>query len=348
MQVRSDQLQQSLAKRLAPVYLVAGAEPLLVQESRDFILQAAKQQGYLERNVHEVGKSFDWETLNSAGMEQSLFSSRSILDLRMPSGKPGLAGGKALSEWAKGSHPDVLLVISCDEWDTASRKSRWAADIASAGVLVEIWPVKTQELPAWIDRRMRAAGLRPDRDAVNLLSGLVEGNLLAAQQEIDKLVMLDPAAEVDADMIRQSTANNARFGAFQLGESLLKGRADDCLRIATGLQRTGMAIQEVTGALNYQLGQLNAVFSAVQSGENEKDALDRLRVFKMAQPHFRQALSRLSGQQISNSFRALALLDRQGKGRASGDPWHTLNNLLIELCASGTRPVPARWAHRPA
>jgi len=346
MQVRSDQLQHSLAKRLAPVYLVAGAEPLLVQESRDLILRAARQQDYLERTVYEAGKSFDWGTLKSAGMEQSLFCSRKIIDLRIPSGKPGLVGGKALSEWAKGSRLDVLLVISCDEWDTPSRKSRWAADISAAGVLVEIWPVKAQELPAWIDRRMRAAGLRPDRDAVTLLSDLVEGNLLAAQQEIDKLVMLDPAAEVGAGMVRQSSANNARFGAFQLGESLLNGRAEDCLRIASGLQKTGIAIQEVTGALNYQLGQLDAVYFAVQSGESETDALDRLRIFKMAQPHFRQALSRVSGRQISNSFRALALLDRQGKGRAPGDPWQTLNHMLLDLCAGKTRPPASRAVRR--
>lgn len=341
MQVRSDQLQQSLGRRLAPVYLVAGAEPLLVQESRDLVLQAARQQDYHERAVYEAGKSFDWDTLTSAGMEQSLFSSRKVIDLRIPSGKPGPAGGKALSEWAKAPRPDVLLVISCDEWDTASRKSRWAADIAAAGVLVEIWPVKAQELPSWIDRRMRAAGLRPDRDAVALLADLVEGNLLAAQQEIDKLVMLDPAAEVDVGMVRQSTANNARFGAFQLGESLLNGRAEDCLKIAAGLQKTGIAIQEVTGALNYQLGQLDAVYQAVQSGESEKDALDRLRIFKMAQPHFRQALGRVSGRQISNSFRALALLDRQGKGRASGDPWQTLNHMMLDLCA-GNAHLPAK------
>ncbi|MGH8035606.1 MAG: DNA polymerase III subunit delta, partial [Lysobacterales bacterium] len=173
---------------------------------------------------------------------------------------------------------------------------------------------------------------------VDLLCDLVEGNLLAAQQEIDKLVMLDPGAQVDTEMIRQSTANNARFGAFQLGESLLGGKAGDCLKISAGLQRTGMAIQEVTGALSYQLAQLNALYCAVRSGESEKAALDRLRIFKMAQPLFRQALSRLSGRQIGNSFRALALLDRQGKGRARGDPWHTLNRMLLELCCGETRP----------
>ncbi|MGH8035286.1 MAG: DNA polymerase III subunit delta, partial [Lysobacterales bacterium] len=154
MHVRPDQLQQYLVKQFAPVYLVAGAEPLLVQESRDLILHAAKKHTYLERTVHEVGRNFDWDLLASADMERSLFSSRKVIDLRMPSGKPGQAGGRALSDWATGAHPDVLLVVSCDEWDTASRKSRWAGDMAAAGVLVEIWPVKAHDLPSWIERRM--------------------------------------------------------------------------------------------------------------------------------------------------------------------------------------------------
>lgn len=342
MQIRPEQLQQSLAKQLAPVYLVAGAEPLLVQESRDLVLDAARRNGFLERTVYEAGKNFEWDMLHSAGMEQSLFSTRKVIDLRLPSGKPGQSGGKAIADWVKTSRPDVLLLISCDEWDTASRKSRWASDVAAAGVLIEIWPVKTQELPAWIERRMRSAGLRPEQDAVFLLANLAEGNLLAAQQEIDKLMMLDPSGTVSAEMIRQSSANNSRFDAFRLGECLLAGRADNCLKVAAGLQRTGVAIQEVAGALNYQLTQLNAVHCAVHGGESEQAALDRLRVFRMAQPVFRDALRRLSGRQIGDSFRALALIDRQGKGRASGDPWQSLNGLLLKMCTGGARPGPGR------
>ena len=342
MQIRPEQLQRSLAKQLAPVYLIAGAEPLLVQESRDLVLGAARQHGYLERVVYEAGKNFDWAMLQSAGMEQSLFSIRKTIDLRLPSGKPGQSGGKALADWVKTSHPDVLLLVSCDEWDAASRKSRWASDVAKAGVLIEIWPVKAHELPAWIEQRMRSSGLQPERDAVGLLADLAEGNLLAAQQEIDKLVMFDPPGTVSAEMIRQSSANNSRFDAFRLGECVLAGRADDCVKVAAGLQRTGVAIQEVAGALSYQLGQLNAVYCAVHGGESESVALDRLRVFKMTQPAFRQALRRLSGRQIGDSFRALALLDRQGKGRAAGDPWHTLNGLLLEMCSGEACPGPGR------
>jgi len=343
MQIKPERLEQSLAGSLAPVYLVAGAEPLLVQESRDMIIAAAKREGYLERTVFEVNKGFDWEALQGAGMEQSLFSSRKISDLRLPSGKPGQAGGKILTDWAREPTPDVLLIVSCDSWDASSRKSRWAGEMAKSGVLVEIWPVKAHELPAWIERRMRAAGLTPERDAVALLAEWAEGNLLAAQQEIDKLTLLVPDGKVGMELVRQSAANSSRFDAFQLGECLLSGRAGDCLKVAASLQRTGVAIQAVSGALYYQLGQLEALFHAVHAGENEAQAFGRLRIFRMAQPAFRNALKRLSSRQIGDAFRSLALLDRQSKGRAGGDPWQTLDRMLLDLCAVSAGPRVARF-----
>lgn len=336
MNIKPELLAQTLPQSLAPLYLIAGPEPLLVQESRDLILHAAKEHGFLERNVHQVGSSFDWEELHSSAMEQSLFSSRKVIDIRLPTGKPGRDGGKFFTEWAKIPDPDRLLVVSCNEWASSSRKSGWAAKLAAVGVLVEIWPIKARELFAWIDRRLRAAGLKPEKEAVIQLADLVEGNLLAAQQEIDKLALLNPGGSVTTDDIRRSVANNSRFDGFRLGESVLSGQADECLKVASGLRRTGVAIQAVSGALYYQLSQLNAVRSAVQSGEDEARAFGRLRIFKMAQPSFRQALNRLSGEQIGDSFRALALVDRQGKGRAAGDPWQTLDHMLLALCTRST------------
>lgn len=345
MNIKPERLAQVLEKSLAPVYLVAGAEPLLVQESRDLILHVAKRHGFLERSVHQTGSAFDWEIMQNAAAEQSLFSSRNVLDVRLPTGKPGKDGGKFFTQWARSPDPDRLLIVSCAEWDSASRKSRWAAELDGAGVLVEIWPIKARELPAWIDRRMRAAGLRPEREAVRLLADLVEGNLLAARQEIEKLALLDPGSTVTADVIRRSVANSSRFDAFRLSECLLGGQAGDCLKVASGLRRTGVAIQAITGALYYQISQLDAIRAAVHAGEDQARAFSRLQVFKMAQPLFRQALSRLSDRQIGDSFRALALLDRQSKGRAAGDPWQTLDQMLLALCAESKSASPARIVH---
>jgi len=318
---------------LAPVYLVAGSEPLLVQESRDLILGAAKDQGFLERNVYQAGGVFDWNIVRDAASEQSLFSSRRVIDVRLPTGKPGKEGGKFFSDWAGSPDPDRLLIVSCDEWDSASRKSRWASDLASAGVLIEIWPIRAAELPAWIERRMRASGLRPEKEAISVLADLVEGNLLAAQQEIEKLSLLDAGRDVTVEDIRNSVGNSTRFDAFRLNECLLSGQSEECLKVASGLRRTGVAIQAVVGALYYQLNKLDAVRSALAGGEDESRAFNRLRVFRTAQPAFRMALRRVTESQIGDSFRVLSLIDRQSKGRASGEPWQSLDQLLLAFCA---------------
>jgi len=332
MIIKPERLEQVLRVSLTPVYLVAGPEPLLVQESRDLILLAARNHGYLERDVYHAGSTFDWGVIQNAASEQSLFSSRIVIDVRLPNGKPGKDGGKFFSDWAKNPDPERLLIVSCDEWDSASRKSRWAAELARAGSLVEIWPVRARELPAWIARRMRSAGLRPEREAVRLLADLVEGNLLAAKQEIEKLALTSPGCSVTPDVIQRSVGNSTRFDAFRLADCLLGGLAVDCLKVAAGLRRNGVAIQAVAGALYYQLGQLDAARCAVLGGENEARAFGRLRILKMAQPAFSQALRRVTARQLGNAMRALALVDHQGKGRAPGDPWQTLDRMLLALC----------------
>ena len=335
MKVKADQLPALLSKSLAPVYVVAGAEALLVQESRDRIIQAAQQQGFAERTVFDVTNKFDWDLLAGDAVELSLFSSRKIMDVRLPTGRPGRDGSQALQNMVQAADPDILLLLSCGKWDTSLRKSKWATELASAGVLIEIWPVKPQQLPQWIRNRMVAAGLDPEPDAVAMLADLVEGNLLAAQQEIEKMVLLKPAGRVSADDVTRAVANSSRFDAFRLVECALQGQLGECLRVATGLQRTNVAIQAVSGALYRELTLSDSVRSAVQSGENESSVFGKLRIWPARQAPIRQALRRLSAFDFGESFRALALIDRQSKGRAPGDPWQTLDRLLWFLCEPG-------------
>jgi DNA polymerase-3 subunit delta len=332
MVIKPDQLPAHLSKSLAPVYLVAGSEPLLVQESRDRIIRAAQQQGFAERNVHEAGRNFDWGLLGEDASELSLFSSRKILVIRLPTGRPGRDGSAALVERVEAADPDILLLVSCGHWDTSLRKSKWATVLAGAGVLVEIWPVKPHQLPQWIRNRMVAAGLDPEPDAVAMLAELVEGNLLAAQQEIEKLVLLEPGARVRAADVTRAVANSARFDAFRLVECALQGQLGECLRVASGLQRTDVAIQAVSGALYRELTLADTVRAAVHSGQNESSVFGKLRIWPARQAPMRQALRRLSEFDFGESFRTLALIDRQSKGRAPGDPWQTLDHLLWFLC----------------
>lgn len=332
MKIKPEQLSRALEQSLAPVYLLTGEEPLFIQECRDQIIQAGKKCGFLERSIYEVHAKYDWDIIAADAAERSLFSPRRVFDLRLASGKPGMNGGKFLTRWADDPDPEYRLIVSCTEWDSSCRKSAWAGRLAAVGVQVEIWPLKPAELPAWIGRRMRSAGLAPDTEAIHMLAELVEGNLFAASQEIEKLRLAATGRKVTVADIATAVAASSRFDAFRLGASAFDGNAQECLRVTAALQRNGMVIQALTGALYYQLNQLREVCSAVGAGENEAQAFRRLRVFGLIQPSMHQALRRLGADQIDQSFRFLALLDRQSKGQAAGDPWQTLDEMLLGLC----------------
>lgn len=332
MVLRPEQLPAALDRGLAPVYLLAGAEPLLLQECRDQVIRAAQAAGYAERNVYETHARFDWAQLGEASAAPSLFSSLSILDVRLPTGKPGQDGARALTELAENPDPDTLLLVSSGEWSKAIRNLKWARSLAAAGVLVEIWPVRPNELPGWIRARMRAVGLQPDNEAVALLAELVEGNLLAAQQEIDKLLLAGFTGRLAAGDITRAVANSARFDSFRLVDCALLGRLDECLRVASGLERTGTAIQLVYAAMYKEMGVADAVRSAVDAGEQEGAVFQRMRVWPQRQNAIRQALRRLSSDDFGAVFRGLALVDQQSKGQAPGEPWQTLDRLLWFLC----------------
>jgi DNA polymerase-3 subunit delta len=332
MSIKPEQLPGLLQRSVAPVYLIAGSEQLLVQESRDEVIRAAQAQGFTERSVHQVTRFFSWDELTQDSSARSLFASRKILDLRLPTGKPGNDGSRALIELAQAAESDVLLLVSCGDWSMAMRKLKWVKELSKVGPLVEIWPVKPQQLPGWIRQRMKRAGLEAEPAAVALLAELVEGNLLAAQQEIDKLLLLDHAARVTVDDVARSAANSSRFDSFRLVECALQGALDECLRVAAGLQRTGVAIQAVTGAMYRELTVADQVCSALRAGESEAAVFRRLRVWPARQAPMRRALGRLSEFQFAEGFRALGLIDRQSKGRAPGDAWQTLDRLLWFLC----------------
>lgn len=331
MPLRVDQLEGQLQRGLSPLYLIAGPEPLLVQESRDAVLRAAAAAGFEERELIEADARFDWERLGAASAAPSLFASRRVLDLRLPTGKPGLEGGKALSGWAEAPDPDTLLIVSCEQWDAGSRKSRWAQAMDRAGTRVDIWPVKPDELPRWIGQRMQRAGLQPDREAVMVLAERVEGNLLAAQQEIDKLVLARGEGPVTAEHVLEAVADSARFDAFLLLDRILEGNRADGLRIALGLRRTGVPIPMVTGALASGLRTLEAYRQAMRASENEASVFRRLKVWGPRQGGLRSAGRRLQARHLADAWFRLAELDRQSKGRAPGDPWHSLDRLVVAL-----------------
>ncbi len=330
MKIKPGQLDATLKRGLSPVYLITGEEPLLLQECCDQVRLAARQQGFVERELLQVGKGFDWSELQQAAAP-SLFASQKIIDLRIPGGKPGREGAGLLTEWAESPDPNMILLVSCEQWDGSSRKSKWAASLARAGVQVEIWPVKASELPGWLEQRMRQHNMLPEAEVVSILADRLEGNLLAAKQEIDRLALLRGAGTVTVDDVLRVVADSSRYDAFALAENMMSGNLRDGLRIAAGLKRMDTPLPLLLGALLRELKTAEAFRLAMRSGEQESIAFRRLNIWFSRQNSVRAAARRLDTRKLFKAFDTLALIDRQSKGRAFGDPWQSLDTLLLQL-----------------
>ena len=332
MRVKAEQLAASLQNGLAPVYLIGGEEPLLLQECCDQVREAARMQGFLERELLHAGQGFDWSELQQAATP-SLFASRKIIDLRLRTGKPGREGAKKLTEWAQAPDPDMLLLVSCETWDAGSRKSKWAAALARAGVQVDVWPISARALPDWLQQRMQQQGMQPEPEALRVLADRLEGNLLAAKQEIDRLALLRGPGPISAEDVLKAVADSSRFGAFVLTEHMLTGNLREGLRAAAGLRRMGTPIPPLLGALLKELKTTEAFRLAMRSGESESAAFRRLQIWQSKQGLIRRAARRLNTRKLFEAFKMLSLIDRQSKGRATGDPWRSIDELLMLLAA---------------
>lgn len=330
--IKLPQLERQVTQSIAPIYLIAGTEPLLVQEGRQTVIDAARKQGYSERELVVVERGFDWQNDLAAAAAPSLFTQRKVIDLRLAGGKPGKAGSQALIEWAENADSDTVLVLSFGHWDAASRKTKWVRVLDKVGVVVEIWPLKAHELPGWIARRMSGAGLSADREAVAMLAELVEGNLLAAQQEIDKLVMLGVDKQLAVEDIEAAVANSARFDGFRLAECALRGEASECLRVSAGLLRNHVAIQPVAAALYNELALTQGLLEVREEGGDEGRYFSSARIWPMRQGSMKMAAQRLTLRDLGAALRCFSTIDLQGKGRQAGDPWRTLDALLLFLC----------------
>ena len=332
MPIKLEQLAGSLQRRLAPIYLIGGEEPLLLQECCDQIREAAKAQGFVERELLQVDRSFDWSELEQAAAP-SLFASQKIIDLRLRTGKPGQKGAKVLTEWAEAPDPNMILLISCEQWDTGSRKSKWASKLDKAGVRVDIWPINARELPGWLEQRMLQHGMQPEPEVLRLLADRLEGNLLAAKQEIDRLALIKGTGTVTVDDVLKVVVDSSRFDAFALAEHMLSGNLRDGLRVAAGLRRMNTPLPLLLGALLKELKTTEAFRLAMRGGEQETMVFRRLNVWYNRQNTVRAAARRLDTRKLFGAFKTLALIDRQSKGRAAGDPWQSLDTLLLQLSA---------------
>ncbi|HUX29007.1 MAG TPA: DNA polymerase III subunit delta [Thiobacillus sp.] len=333
MSIAADRLPDQLARGLAALYVVVGDEPLAAQEACDAIRAAARAAGHSERNVYTVQGRYNWQRIFAGGDNLSLFAVRRLTEIRVPSGKPGIDGAKALEAYAARLPADTLTLISLPGLDWKAMKSRWFTTLASAGVVVEARPIERAQLPAWIDRRLARQGLRADRAALEFLADQVEGNLLAAQQEIDKLALLLPPGAVTLADVEHAVVDVSRLEADALADALYAGDGARFAQIVTDLRDAGEAVPAILWQVTSAVGLLLRLKSALAQGENLSGLMRMLwGRDKQRAPQIERAVKRLGLAQVETALADLALIDRQAKGlERVGDPWDTLLRVGMNL-----------------
>ncbi len=334
MRLRNDQLAAHLKKSLAPVYFLTGDEPLQMGEAADLIRTCAKQQGHSEREVLEHGANFDWGVLSNAADSLSLFGEQRILDLRLSSPKVGAEGSKALTHFAENPPPDTLLLITAPKLERSQLNTKWVKLLDQAGVLVQIWPVEGNRLPPWIEQRLRKAGLVPEAGVVEMLAERVEGNLLAATQEIEKLLLLYGPGVVSIERLTEAVADSARFDVFGLVDALLLGDLPRGLRMLQGLKSEGIAIPVVLWALSREIRALAEMAFELEQGGSAERVMGAYRVWEKRKPLIRRGLKQPAGH-WRRLLAECARTDRLIKGLGRDDPWLHLQDIAVGI--SGVR-----------
>jgi DNA polymerase-3 subunit delta len=333
VQLWPDKLGQHLQKQLVPVYLVSGDEPLLVQECCDQIRAKARADGCVERQIIEGGVAkFDWSELLHGATEMSLFAERKLIELRLPSGKPGAEGSKAINQYLEVSSGEDVLLLVLGKVDKQSQNSKWYKALDKAGVTIQVWPVKAEELPRWMQQRLKAAGLEIDRDALQLLCDRIEGNLLAAVQEIEKLKLLAQNNHITTDTVTSSVSDNARYNVFGMADNALKGDATVSLRMLQGLRSEGTEPTVALWALAREIRTLYEVQMDCDEGKSAQQALQARKVWNTRMPLMQAALSRHDSQSLYDLVEQAAMVDGSIKGYAKGSPWDKLERLVASLC----------------
>lgn len=323
--------QAAQRSQLSPAYLVSGDEDLLVGEACDAIRAAARAAGFVEREVHFPERSGDWADIVASLSSMSLFGDRRIVEIRF-SGKAGKEGGAALQKMLESTGADTLLLVVTPRLDYAAQNTAWVKAIESKGAWLPIWEIGPRQLESWLSQRLRAAGLEPTTDAVALLASRVEGNLLAAKQEIEKLKLLVPAGRLDATAVLEAVTSSARYDVFGLGEAVVLGDASRALRILSGLRGEGTEPTLVLWSITRELRNLWSLRRGDDPSRRPgpRPSPSQLAALERARPRAaRMPFARLA----SRALRA----DRMIKGRLAGDPWDEMTLLSAECC--GLRPI---------
>ena len=325
------QLSQNLAQNLSPLYVLVGDEPLSQSECLDALRLAARKAGADERTGFIVERNFNWQQIGQFGQAMSLFSSQRILEIHIPNGKPGVDGGKALVELAANLIPDTTIIITLPDLEREAKNSAWFNALQNTGTLIELKEVAPNQLPQWLAARLKMQNQSTDAATLAFIAHQVEGNLLAAHQEVQKLGLLYPAGEISAEAVRESVLNVSRYDAFQLGEAVLAGDAERTTRILQGLQDEGETAVAIMNPLMWVLRPLVRIKHAEARGENMMNAMTSARIYGERQHLVKRALGRLSLRQLEAALQKLCDIDKTAKGVMQGDAWLELSRLCFGL-----------------
>lgn len=331
------QLKQHLEGQLAPLYVLVGDEPLAQSECLDAIRLAARKNGADERTSFIVERAFNWQSIGQFGQALSLFSSMRILEIHIPNGKPGVEGGKALSELAQHTIPDTTTIVVLPTLERETKNSVWFNVLQSRAVTVELSEIAPVALPQWIAKRLALQNQSTDAASLAFMAHQLEGNLLAAHQEIQKLGLLYPAGEISAENISTAVLNVSRYDAFQLGEAVLAGDTARTARILQGLQDEGEQPVAVMNPLIWLLRPLVRVKQAEARGENVMNAMTNARIYGDRQALVKRAIARLNLRQLEAALQKLCDIDRIAKGVMHGDAWLELSRICFGLAKVRTR-----------
>lgn len=335
MKLNAAQLPRQLRDAMAPVYVVSGDDPLLTGEAADQIRAACRQAGSEERQVYHVERNFDWSQLHDASHSLSLFAQQRLIELRIPSGKPGDDGGKALIGWLEKPPEDTTLLISLPKLDGSSQRTKWAKALTdhSHSRFIQIWPIDAQQLPGWMRDRLASAGLHASPDALELLSTRVEGNLLAAAQEIEKLKLHCRNGQLDLQTVQQVVADSARFDVFNLVDAMLKGQPEQALRMLNGLNSEGVEAPVVLWALAREIRALANMADDIRRNVplERVFASQRPPVWDKRKPVLTQALQRHPVAAWEQWLREAQIVDEQIKGQQPGSAWDGLSAMVARV-----------------
>jgi DNA polymerase-3 subunit delta len=331
LKIQANQLSPHLKNSLAPCYLVTGDEHLLVAEALDAIREAARRRGFSMRELHVATSGFDWAQLTASSGNLSLFAEQRIIELRLPTGKPGRAGAAAIIELAGQAGSETLFIVTAPKLDKSTAGSKWAKTIDQKGVSLTIWPIGVRELPGWIASRMRSVGLQPERDVVTLIADRVEGNLLAAGQEIEKLRLLLGEGPVSVEDVSNAVANSSRYDVYKLADAALAGDATRAVKILGGLRSEGVEPVIIMWALTRELRTLAMLDDVIRQGGDLGNAMQKNGVWRNRQGLVRSCIGRHKRGSFHRMLKATGRADAAAKGQRSGDPWQMASDIVLGM-----------------